>query len=95
MISEEEVMGIWQALPDIYCTTDTMQGYVLMKPHGYSGDFVVIERIYSGWLSPKQHLINWDRFFIVRKLHAPLSTEKNILSTCCVLAILRMQNGRF
>lgn len=63
MISEEEVMRIWQALPDIYCTTDTMQGYVLMKPHGYSGDFVVIERIYSGWLSPKQHLINWDRFF--------------------------------
>lgn len=62
-MSDSEVLSIWQALPDIYCTTDTMQGYVLMKPHGYAGDFVIIERIYAGWLSPHPHLVNWDRFF--------------------------------
>ena len=63
IMSEGEVMSIWQALPDVFCTTDTMQGYALLKPHGYAGDFVIIERIYQGWLSPKPHLVNWDRFF--------------------------------
>jgi extracellular factor (EF) 3-hydroxypalmitic acid methyl ester biosynthesis protein len=47
IVSEGEVMSVWQALPDVYCTTDTMQGYALMKPHGYSGDYVIIERIYQ------------------------------------------------
>lgn len=63
LISDNDVMEIWKSLPDVYCTTDTMQGYVLMKPHGYSGDYVIIERIYSEWLSPKPNLVNWDRFF--------------------------------
>jgi extracellular factor (EF) 3-hydroxypalmitic acid methyl ester biosynthesis protein len=63
MMTDGEVMNIWQSLPDIYITKDTMQGYALLKPHGYSGDYVIIERIYRGWLSPKEHLANWDRFF--------------------------------
>jgi SAM-dependent methyltransferase len=62
-MTDSEMLSIWQALPDVFCTTDTMQGYALLKPHGYSGDFVIIERIYQGWLSPKEHLVNWDRFF--------------------------------
>jgi extracellular factor (EF) 3-hydroxypalmitic acid methyl ester biosynthesis protein len=63
LLSESEVMAIWEALPDVYITKDTMQGYALLKPHGYSGDYVIIERIYQRWLSPKEHLVNWDRFF--------------------------------
>lgn len=63
VMSKEDVMSIWQALPDVYCTKDTMQGYVLLKPQGYDGDFIIIERIYQGWLSPNDHLANWDRFF--------------------------------
>lgn len=63
IMSEADVMNIWQALPDVYITKDTMQGYALLKPHGYSGDFVIIERIYQRWLSPKEHLVKWDRYF--------------------------------
>ncbi len=63
ILSEADVMNIWKALPDVYITKDTMQGYALLKPHGYSGDFVIIERIYQRWTSPKEHLVNWDRFF--------------------------------
>lgn len=63
IITEAEVMNVWQSLPDVYITKDTMQGYALLKPHGYSGDYVIIERIYQKWLSPKEHLMNWDRFF--------------------------------
>ena len=63
MMSDADVMNIWQALPDVYITKDTMQGYALLKPHGYSGDYVIIERIYHRWVSPKDHLVNWDLFF--------------------------------
>jgi SAM-dependent methyltransferase len=66
MISKEDMISLWETVPDVNCTTDTMQGYVRLKPRGYDGDFVIIERIYSGWLSPKEHLVNWDRFFHVQ-----------------------------
>ncbi len=61
--SDDDLMEIWRSVPEAYITTDTMQGYVLMKPLGYHGDYVIIERIYTQWLSPKPHLVNWDIFF--------------------------------
>lgn len=43
--------------------TGTMQGLALAKPHGYSGDFEIIDRIYSLHTSEEPHLRNWDLFF--------------------------------
>jgi len=85
IMSDNDVLSIWQAIPDVYCTTDTMQGYVVLKPRGYDGDFIIIERIYQGWLSPKKYLVNWDRFFMLRPLQRQSSTEKITLLTCFVL----------
>ena len=42
---------------------NTMQGFVARKPHGYHGDFEVIDRIYTQWISPDPKLANWDLFF--------------------------------
>ena len=84
LMSEGDVMSIWQSLPDVYITTDTMQGYVLMKPHGYSGDFIIIERIYQGWLSPKRHLVNWDRFFHAQEApRAVVNRKKYFVDLLC------------
>jgi len=41
----------------------TMQGFVARKPHGYHGDFEVIDRIYTTWISPDPKLAAWDLFF--------------------------------
>ncbi len=41
----------------------TMQGFARAKPHGYSGDFEMIERIYSQWTSPRSDLAKWDHYF--------------------------------
>jgi extracellular factor (EF) 3-hydroxypalmitic acid methyl ester biosynthesis protein len=91
-MSESEVMSIWHALPDVFCTTDTMQGYALLKPHGYSGDFVIIERIYQGWLSPKEHLVNWDRFFHFQEApRAILNRKKYFLD---ILSALDKKDGK-
>ncbi len=41
----------------------TLQGMALAKPHGYSGDFEIIDRIYSLHTTDEPHLRNWDLFF--------------------------------
>jgi SAM-dependent methyltransferase len=92
MMSDADVMSIWQALPDVYITTDTMQGYALMKPHGYSGDYVIIERIYQRWLSPKEHLVNWDRFFHSQEAPRALLNRKKYFVD--ILNSLEHKDGR-
>jgi SAM-dependent methyltransferase len=41
----------------------TMQGFALKKPHGYAGDFEIIDRIYQHHVSADPVLANWDRLF--------------------------------
>ncbi len=41
----------------------TMQGFALTKPHGYAGDFEIIDRIYRQHVSPDPALVEWDRCF--------------------------------
>jgi extracellular factor (EF) 3-hydroxypalmitic acid methyl ester biosynthesis protein len=92
IVSEGEVMNIWQSLPDVYITKDTMQGYALLKPHGYSGDFVIIERIYQGWLSPNPKLVNWDRFFHAQEApRAIINRKKYFLD---ILGSLEKKDGK-
>jgi extracellular factor (EF) 3-hydroxypalmitic acid methyl ester biosynthesis protein len=41
----------------------TLQGFALHKPHGYAGDYEIIDHIYRGHTTADPHLSNWDRFF--------------------------------
>jgi SAM-dependent methyltransferase len=41
----------------------TLQGFAWRKPHGYAGDFEIIDRIYQGYIAPSPHLWRWDGFF--------------------------------
>jgi len=43
-------------------TTQTLQGYVLEKPHGYAGDFEIIEKFYTYHTSPDERLAKWDEY---------------------------------
>lgn len=40
----------------------TMQGFMLLKPHGYAGDFEIIDRIYRRHMSDDPVLHKWDEF---------------------------------
>ena len=40
----------------------TMQGFMLNKPHGYAGDFEIIERMYTWHISTDQQYTKWDLF---------------------------------
>ncbi len=61
-ISRPQIRELWAACGEVF-SEDTMQGFVCKKPHGYHGDYEIIDRIYMEWMSPKKHLENWDKFF--------------------------------
>ncbi|MBT3208221.1 MAG: class I SAM-dependent methyltransferase [Bacteroidetes bacterium] len=42
---------------------DTMHGFGFNKPFGYSGDFFMIEKIYSYWINQGENCKKWDLFF--------------------------------
>lgn len=61
-VSREQIRGLWATCGDVF-SEETMQGFVCRAPHGYRGDFEIIDRIYTKWISPKKHLQKWDKFF--------------------------------
>jgi ubiquinone/menaquinone biosynthesis C-methylase UbiE len=42
---------------------NTLQGMALLKKYGYAGDFMMIDRIYTGNNSGNQFFDSWDRYF--------------------------------
>lgn len=42
---------------------DSMQGHAYLKPYGYAGDFELIDKIYTSWVSGDPNLKKWDEFF--------------------------------
>lgn len=51
----------------------TIQGFAYNKPHGYAGDFEVIDRIYNHYVAEPKHLTKWDIFF--HQQHAPIAVR--------------------
>ena len=63
IVSESDLNSLFMKYPSSFYSKETMQGFIIIKPHGYSGDFEIIERIYSFWESKNENLINWDKYF--------------------------------
>ena len=57
-------------------STETIQGFVLHKPHGYAGDFEIIERIYNYYTATNPKLAKWDQFFHSHK--APQAVRNRV-----------------
>jgi extracellular factor (EF) 3-hydroxypalmitic acid methyl ester biosynthesis protein len=51
----------------------TLQGFVFNKPHGYPGDYEIIEKIYLNHTSNDPDLRKWDLFFQLQK--APMAVK--------------------
>ncbi|NOX32451.1 MAG: methyltransferase domain-containing protein [Deltaproteobacteria bacterium] len=51
----------------------TLQGFVFNKPHGYPGDYEIIEKIYLEHTSNDPELRKWDLYFQLQK--APIAVK--------------------
>ena len=54
----------------------TLQGFVFNKPHGYPGDYEIIEKIYQNHTSNDPDLRKWDLFFQVQKAPCAVRNRK-------------------
>ncbi|MEN8141348.1 MAG: class I SAM-dependent methyltransferase [Thermodesulfobacteriota bacterium] len=61
-VSAEQIRGMWDLCGDAF-SLQTIQGLMVKKPHGYAGDFEIIDRIHTKWLSPLPHLRQWDVYW--------------------------------
>ena len=80
-ISQEERNRIRNAFGEAF-SLDTMQGFVVGKPHGYAGDFEIIDRIYRQWLSEHPSLVQWDRFFHWQLAAKAVRNRKSYFLNC-------------
>ncbi len=62
MVSNIEIAKIISQLGESF-STNTMQGFAYHKPHGYSGDFEIIERIYNYYICQESKMSNWDYYW--------------------------------
>lgn len=62
---------------------ETLQGFVLTKPHGYAGDYEIIDKFYTLHTSPDERLAKWDdylhRFPAVKAVRNRKAYIKNLL----------------
>lgn len=61
-LNNQEIQAFLVLLGDA-ATNKTIQGFVLQKPHGYAGDFEVIDKIYQKHTSEEPLLKKWDLYF--------------------------------
>ena len=62
LLSKEDLKELARSFGDDFLN-NTMQGFGLLKPYGYAGDFMMIDKIYTQWESgiPKYKI--WDEYF--------------------------------
>ena len=58
----QEQVEVFEILKPLL-TVNSMIGFTFQKPHGYAGDYELIDRIYSQWKSGNASLFKWDIFF--------------------------------
>ncbi|MCX6981749.1 MAG: class I SAM-dependent methyltransferase [Verrucomicrobia bacterium] len=67
-ITRDAVAAFWQEVTLAHFP-DSMQGHVVRKPHGYAGDFEIIDRIYLGHINEDERVKRWDSYFHAQ--HSP------------------------
>jgi len=73
----------------------TLQGFVNNKPHGYPGDYEIIEKIYLEHTSNNPELRKWDLYFQLQK--APMAVrnrKKYFIDLLNGLSNLHNPNGK-
>lgn len=61
-LCRDDVAAIRAAFGEAF-SPETIQGFALAKPHGYAGDFEIIDRIYREFVTPVPHLTSWDVYW--------------------------------
>lgn len=62
-ISDSAIRNFIDRSQGVFNSLETMQGFAVIKPHGYAGDWEMLDRIYTRHFSSKPDLARWDAYF--------------------------------
>ena len=62
-LKNEDVIEFQKRFGEAMLTSKTLQGFCCVKPHGYSGDFEIIDKIYTNSITEDSKFSKWDYFF--------------------------------
>ena len=77
---EDSLSDIFKEFEDVFLSTNTMQGFARVKPHGYAGDWEIIERIYNRHVNNIEIYRRWDEFFHRGNAPNAVRNRSNFLS---------------
>lgn len=75
-LSEDAITEVRRTMAPVL-TAPTMHGSAYCKPHGYAGDFEIIDRHYLTYITPDPHFANWDRYWHSRKAARAVRNRKD------------------
>lgn len=74
-LGRDFIAELRQALTPLL-SPETMFGFAWRKPHGYAGDFEMIDRHYLKYVAPDPQLSNWDRYWQASQAAAAVRNRK-------------------
>jgi len=86
-LTQEKIIEIRKGI-GFALNESTLMGHGYVKPYGYAGDFLLIEKIYQYFVNPDPRYRNWDIFFhnqpgakaVRNRKHYFLQTCKNLVA---------------
>lgn len=90
-ISREDLKTIREAFGEAL-SPDTLQGFSLHKPHGYTGDYEIIDKMYQEHVSDDPHLKKWDEYFHAQSAPTAVRNRKAYFKD--LLSDLQKDEGR-
>jgi extracellular factor (EF) 3-hydroxypalmitic acid methyl ester biosynthesis protein len=91
-ISETELADWVSTMGDLL-SSSTMQGFARTKPHGYAGDFEIIDRIYQQHTSSDPAHQKWDLYFHSVKATRAVRNRKDYFKQLLQRTLLSKPNA--
>ena len=91
-LSTDRIRETWGLMGEAF-GTETLQGHVIRKPHGYVGDFEIIDRIYQYSICESLDLRAWDEYFQSREACHAVRNRKDYFID--LLSDMVTQHGQF
>ena len=92
-VTSESINMLKEAFGDAM-TTQTMQGFSYCKPHGYAGDYEIIDGIYLQKTSQNPHLAKWDNYFHSQHASRAVRNRKTYFHQLLDQVVHRNINGK-
>ncbi|HLN55160.1 MAG TPA: class I SAM-dependent methyltransferase [Bacteroidales bacterium] len=73
---------------------NTLMGHGYVKPYGYAGDFMLIEKIYQYVVNPDPKYRNWDIFFHNQPGAKAVRNRKNYFIQTCKNLVAEKKNAK-